>query len=340
MGGRLSLAGHEVTLLGRKSLVNAVHAGGLHLHWHDGRTEITRPVVVERLADVPDTASFALVLVTVKSFDTADALAPLVGKLSAPTRLLSLQNGVGNEEWLMKTFPDVPVLAGSITFPVTIPQPGTIFIAKDSGAIGIAAASETADPAPVLEALRQAGFDARLYPDFHAMKWSKLLMNIISNAIPAILDVPPAEALTDNWIFQLEMDAVRETLAVMRAADISPVDVPGYPVRWLARAMRWLPTPILRAVLKPKIVGGRGDKLPSLMLDLRRGRNQSEVNVLNKMVADTGLRFGVPTPVNTTISSILNGIISGSVKSELYRRNPDALRNAVQLAYKGLLVGG
>jgi len=133
---------------------------------------------------------------------------------------------------------------------------------------------------------------------------------------------------------------VRETLAVMRAADISPVDVPGYPVRWLARAMRWLPMPILRAVLKPKMVGGRGDKLPSLMLDLRRGRNQSEVDVLNSMVADTGLRFGVPTPVNTTVSASLNGIISGSVNRELYQQNPEALWNAVQSAYKGLSVGG
>lgn len=340
VGGRLSLSGHHVTLLGRQSLMDAVQSGGLQLQWHDGRTETAHPAVVDTLDDIVALTRFELILVTVKSFDTAAAVAPLTGKISAPTQLLSLQNGVGNEECLADLFPDTPVLAGSITFPVTIPQPGTVFIAKDTGAIGLASATKNADPSSILTLLLNAGFDTRLFADARALKWSKLLMNIISNAIPAILDMSPAESLADNRIFQLEMEAVKETLAVMHAAKISPTDVPGYPVRWLARAMRWLPMPVLRIVLKPKMVGGRGDKLPSLMLDMRRGRNQSEVNVLNKMVADTGQHLHVPTPVNTTISEILNGILDGSVESELYRQNPDALWQAVQSAKTGNSVGG
>ena len=340
VGGRLSLAGNPVTLLGREKLANAVARAGLRLRAHDGHTDTAHPRAIIDLSQMTDFSTIELVLVTVKSFDTAAAMKPLVGKLAAPAHIISLQNGVGNEELLMEMFPNVPVVAGSITFPVTMPEPGLIAIAKKSGTIGLAAASPTADPLLALNALRAAGFRVEKFDDYRSLKWSKLMMNIISNAIPAILDMPPAESLADDRIFALEMESIAETLAVMRAAGISPVDVPGYPVRWLARAVRWLPMPLLKLILKPKMVGGRGEKLPSLMLDVRRGRNQSEVNVLNKMVADTGKRFGVPTPVNTTISSLLNGILNGSVRKETYRHSPTALWNAVNDARNGISVGG
>ena len=340
VGGRLSLAGNSVTLLGREKLARAVARSGLRLQMYDGRTQTTQPRVITNLSQITDFSTIEIVLVTVKSFDTAAAMTPLTGKLAPPTRIVSLQNGVGNEELLMEMFPAVPVVAGSITFPVTMPEPGLVAITKKSGAIGLAAASPNADPLPVLNVLRAAGFTVKLFADYRSLKWSKLLMNIISNAIPAILDMPPAESLADDRIFALEMESIAEALAVMRAAGIAPVDVPGYPVRRLARAVRWLPAPLLKVILKPKMVGGRGQKLPSLMLDMRRGRNQSEVNVLNRMIAETGAQFGVPTPVNTTISSLLNGILDGSVRKEVYRHSPAALWTAVNNARNEGSVGG
>ncbi len=340
MGGRLALAGNSVTLLGREKLARAIANSGLRLQTYDGRIQTTHPQAITNLSQITDFSTIELVLITVKSFDTADAVRPLVGKLAAPTHIVSLQNGVGNEELLMAMFPSAPVVAGSITFPVTMPEPGLVAIAKKSGAIGLAAASTNADPLPVWHVLRAAGFTVENFEDYRSLKWSKLMMNIISNAIPAILDMPPAEALADDRIFVLEVESIAETLAVMRAAGITPVNVPGYPVRWLARAVQWLPLSLLKLVLKPKMVGGRGEKLPSLMLDMRRGRNQSEVNVLNRMIADTGARLGVPTPVNTTLSVLLNGILDGSVRKETYRRSPSALWDAVNNARNELSVGG
>ncbi len=329
-----------MTLLGREKLARAVAAGGLRLQWHDGQTETAHPHVVTELSALDDVSSFALALVTVKSYDTASAMAGLVGQLLPTTHILSLQNGVGNEELLASFFPDVPILAGSITFPATMPQPGVIAIAKDSGVIALAAASSAADVTAVADTFRRAKFSVAVYDDYRNLKWSKLLMNIISNAIPAILDMPPAETLSHSGVFDLEMESIRETLTVMRAAGISPVDVPGYPVRWLMRAVNWLPLSALRIILKPKMIGGRGDKLPSLMLDLRRGRNHSEVTVLNSMVVDLGKRYGIPTPVNQTISAILNGMLDGTVRRKAYYRAPDALLRTVQKTRNTFFAGG
>ncbi len=317
-------------MLGRAELVAAVNRDGLQLQWPTGLSQTVSPTVIEHLTELKNPAAFNLILVTVKSFDTTAAVAGLVGRLSTGAQVLSLQNGVGNEEALAAMFPGQAILAGSITLPVAVPQVGTIVVSKDKGGIGLALAAGATELGPVAQALRQAGFTVSLYHDYRSLKWSKLLMNIISNAIPAILDLPPGEALAYPEIFALELDAIKEALAVMRAQQIRVVSVPGYPVPLLAVALRLLPKVLLQKILRPMMVGGRGDKLPSLQIDMRKGRNQSEINVLNKVVADAGKRVGVATPINETLSDILNGINEGSIPRARYLGAPGALIAAVQ----------
>ncbi len=328
MGGKLSAAGHAVTLLGRKNFVSAVNATGLTLRWQDASVQKVHPLAIESISEIVNPMQLDLVFVTVKSFDTVTAMMPLVDKLSPETQIISMQNGVGNEALLMANFPAQTIIAGSITFPVSVPKVGTIDIEK-AGAIGLAATSPNASADKAAEVLRQADFDVTLFADYRSLKWSKLLMNIIGNAIPAILDMPPAEAISYTEIFNLEIDAIQETLAVMRAANIPPVNVPGYPVLLLASATRFLPRFLLRKILRAKIAGGRGDKLPSLQIDMRRGRNQSEVTVLNKMVADAGKRVGESVPVNETLSRVLGGIVAGEIPREKFLKQPAALIDAV-----------
>lgn len=48
------------------------------------------------------------------------------------------------------------------------------------------------------------------------MKWTKVLMNLLGNAASAILDESPRTIFTEAKLVDLEIDALRETLAVMR----------------------------------------------------------------------------------------------------------------------------
>jgi 2-dehydropantoate 2-reductase len=116
---------------------------------------------------------------------------------------------------------------------------------------------------------------------------------------------------------------LREALAVMDALNVNVVALPGYPVHWLAWAIRVLPAAILRPVLQPLVAGGRGAKPPSLALDLARGR--SEVGWLNGAVVRYGQPLGVPTPVNAALVGALESIIAGRVDAADYRRAPDRL---------------
>jgi 2-dehydropantoate 2-reductase len=198
VGGRLAADGHEVTLLGRERLQEAVSASGLQLQWPDGRCQIVWPAVVTDLAELSGPVAADLILVTVKAFDTAAAAQGLIGRVLPETCFLSLQNGVGNEARLAECFPDQMILAGSITLPVMVPQTGVIIVSKDKGGIGLAPYTDGAMTGEIAQTLARAGFSVAGYEDQRSLKWSKLLINIIGNATSAILDMPPGESLADQ----------------------------------------------------------------------------------------------------------------------------------------------
>jgi len=157
------------------------------------------------------------------------------------------------------------------------------------------------------------------------MKWSKLLLNILGNAVPAIVDMSPAATFSSTELFAIERAAYLESLAVMRDLNIKPIQLPGYPVPLLTWAMRRLPAGIAGELLSRLIVGGRGGKMPSLHKDLTGRRAKSEVQYLNGGVAIYGEKAGLPTPVNRALTDILLSIAAGDVPWDCYRGDPHAL---------------
>ena len=120
--------------------------------------------------------------------------------------------------------------------------------------------------------------------DYRALKWSKLVLNVIANASCAILNVLPERLVHSGDAFELELRSIREVRAVMKALGIAAIDLPRYPVRAL-QGVATLPTPVARTILANRIAGARGRKPPSLLLDLRAMKNRTEVDYLNGAVA-------------------------------------------------------
>jgi 2-dehydropantoate 2-reductase len=327
VGGSLAAAGHQVTLVGRSQLMQIIENRGLRLIWPQKAASIVKPHTCTSLEEVADTFDF--VLLTVKSPATEKAAAQLAtsGILRKHSHIISLQNGIGNEAMLTKTFHPEQVIAGTITIPVEAPEPGIIKVSKAKGGIGLAPLVSGQPVQPLAKALSQAGLATTVYTDYQAMKWSKLLLNIINNAASAILDQPPAEMITNPEVFNMEIAAIQEGVAVMAAQNIKAVKLPGYPVNWLAWlvTVNWLPLAAKRAILRPFMLGGRGSKMPSLHIDVAAGRSTSEVDVLNGAIARAGQRLGVETPVNETLTTILNDIVSERTNRSEYNHRPENL---------------
>jgi 2-dehydropantoate 2-reductase len=269
-----------------------------------------------------------LAIVAVKSFDTSSAIATLQRALSADSdaTLLTPQNGVGNEERLADAFGADRVVSAALTVPVEVGADGKV-VAANKGGLALAPVGAVAH-SWLYAAFTRTRIPVTITADYRALKWSKLALNIVTNASCAILDVLPGDIVKLPEIFALELEAVREVRAVMRPLRIDPIDLPRYPVRAFFAAAS-LPDALARGVLGRRVAGARGRKAPSLLLDVRAGRGRSEVGALNGAVAEAVAFDSVPTPVNAAFARLADGVARDPSLRDDYRNNPAALLAAV-----------
>ena len=329
LGGTLAAAGHEIAILRRgqeptesRGALELVGPGPerrrVEIVWVGSPGGITRP---------PD-----LILLAVKLYDLPAAVEAVAGWPSAPT--LTVQNGIGAEEEVAAQRPAAGLLAGSLTTAVEL-GPGDRVLRHRRGGIGLAPVRGDVAPllAEVVRSFASGGLPAREYRDAAAMKWSKLLGNLVGNAAAAILDLEPAVVYADARLFAIERRQLLEALAVMDALGLRPLALPGLDARLLALGMR-LPEPLGRLVFGPIVRAGRGGKRPSLLLQLRTrpGERRTEVAWLNGAVARVGQRMGISTPVNQTLAALVDEVAGDPERRAWFRGRPDRLLAAISAA--------
>lgn len=326
IGAKLAAAGNDVTLVGRDALVEAVGARGLLVEDGEGCLCVRNVRAVTAIEHrSPDDAGFDLIIITVKAHDTREAVTGVAALARRGTPVLLLQNGVGGEEIAREVLGSCTMLSGVITLAVAVVEPGRVRVTTAGGGIGLADHGVGACLDSSAELLRRAGFRVRTYRDYRAVKWSKLLLNIVANASPAILDMDPGEVFACEELARLELTAFREAATVMRALGVTPVALPGYPVPVMVWALTRLPARLLRPLFGRLVAGGRGGKMPSLHMDLSRGRNRSEVEYLNGAVVKAAGDLGIRVPANDALYSVLSRVVTGEASWEEYRGQPAAL---------------
>lgn len=332
IGGSLLLCGHTVTFLERSEGATRLQERGLSLDLSlagQGIHEIPASQfgIATNLAEALEHSQYDLALFALKSFDTPTAIEAMRPFAAAMPPVLCLSNGVENESMLAGVLGEEKVIPGTVTSAVSRTAPGA---AKLEKLRGVGLSRKHALSTACFQAFEQAGLRPRLYEDAGSMKWSKLLTNLVANASSAILDMSPAEIFAHSGLYRLEMEQLKEALAVMQAQTLQVVDLPGTPTRWLARLAR-LPA-LLRPLARPLLAKGRGEKMPSLHIDLYAGRQQSEVAYLNGAVARFGERYGVPTPTNRLLNDLLLSLVRNELPRESFARQPQKLLAAWQEA--------
>jgi 2-dehydropantoate 2-reductase len=330
VGGSLALAGEDLVFLEQPSAAEELRRRGLRLDLtldrrrHTNLPSVLTPgsfSVVTSVQEAVKQGPFDVAIFALKSFDTAaamDAIRPFAADLPP---VCCLSNGVDNETALASVLGREKVIAATLTTAIGRRGPGDIILERLRG-IGVA----TASPAGrrLVDAADRAFLNARLFGDAAAMKWSKLLTNLIANPTSAILDMTPAEIMANPRLYRLEIGMLRECLMVMRAQSIPVVDLPGTPVRLLALVIG-LPTWLSKPFLSRAAGAGRGQKMPSFHVDLRSGRGRSEVEYLHGAVVRAGREFGIRTPINEMLTGTLLSLTRGETPLGEYSRRPDRL---------------
>ncbi len=323
LGVNLAHAGQGVTFLARPATAAHLREHGLSLTTAAGETRrIAAPQVATSPAEALENGTYDAALLALKTYHTPAFLESIAPWREAFPPVVCLQNGVEAETVLADFLGEGRVLAGTVTTAVARRAPGQATVERARG-VGLAAGHPLAEP--LAAALRAADVTVRLYANGNAMKWSKLLTNLLGNATSAILDMPPAEIFAHPRLARLEIAQLREALAVMDALALPVVDLPGASVSKLAWAARHLPFFMQKPLLQKVVGSGRGGKMPSFHIDLHGGRGQTEVDALNGAVVRYGERLSVPTPVNRALTQTLQALTTGELPLEAFRRKPEVL---------------
>lgn len=330
IGGSLALAGSQVVFLERGKTVNELRERGLRLDLTlDERRKtkevsLIRPaslVAVSSLDDALQYGPFDLVLFALKSYDVQAVLEVMKPYAEKLPPILCLSNGIANEPAIMEVVGNRKVIHGTVTTAIGKRGVGDIVLERLRG-VGIAKGHPFVET--LFVAFENAYLNPRLFDDAAAMKWSKMLTNLLANPTSAILDMTAAEIFAHRGLYKLEIAMLRECLAVMQAQGIKVVDLPGTPVRALAFATQ-LPLWMSRPFVSRAAGAGRGNKMPSFHIDLHSDRGKSEVDYLHGEVVRAGEKFRVPTPVNRKLTETLLALSRKEIPLDEFARKPEKL---------------
>lgn len=298
VGASLQAAGGDALLIGRTKMAERVARHGVRLvdrHGRETRLDSARVAFTE---DPGALGEGDLILVTVKSADTA-TVANAIFTYARPSALvLSFQNGVGNVDVLRAKLVGWKVLGGMVPFNVT-PMPDGGFQRSGTGELMVEASAALAPWKPLFAA---AGLPLAERRDFIEVQWGKLLLNL-NNPVNALSGLPIRTELSQPAYRQCLALLIEEALAVLRAAGIRPARVTLLPPRLLPKLLR-LPDPVFRRVAGA-MLRIDAQARSSMAEDLQAGR-RTEIDYLNGAVVALASALGLRAPANQRMVELVH----------------------------------
>jgi 2-dehydropantoate 2-reductase len=295
VGGVLADAGRRVSLLARPRVIAEIESNGLRVTSFEG-FDRKAPSSQLLLSDDPSIFQDAgVVLVAVKSTDTADVADLIARHAPSDAVVVSLQNGVGNVSVLRERLAGRRVLAGMVPFNVIALGQGR-FHRATSGDIVI-----EQDEAGTAAQLSVPHLTMRATDNIAGVQWGKLLLNL-NNALNALSGLPLREQLAQRSWRKLFADQMSEGLAAIKAEGIKPVASTPVPPALTPYLLR-LPDTVFQLLL------GRTMKIDpearsSMWEDLQRGR-RTEIDYLQGVVTRIAERQGLKTPLSERIVALI-----------------------------------
>ena len=273
-GAKLQRAGERVTLVARGPHLDAIKRAGLAIRSASEGDTVVKPGVVERLEGV-DRAD--AVLFCVKSFDTDDAAPQLWSVLGPDTPVLSLQNGVDNEDKIDAKLGAGRAMGGVAQVFATIESPGVIRHHAAGRIIFGELDGRISDRAERLrDAFARAEVPVELSRTIRRALWEKYLLICAVGGTTAVTreTIGAVRGTPATWL--LFRKIVEEVAARARA---SGVDLADDAVDQIMKFAETIP-PANRASLAQDVLQGR----------------RLELEALHGHAARLGERLGVPTP--------------------------------------------
>lgn len=223
-------------------------------------------------------------LVLVKSWGTERAAHQLSTCLAPDGIALTLQNGLGNQEILVKELGAQRVALGVTTLGATLLEPGRARVAGN----GVVSLGEHPRLSTLANMLSNAGITTEITRDTAALQWGKLVISATINPLTALLGVPNGELLERQSARAFMGMIANETAQVASKAGIQ------------------LPYPDPLAAVE-KVARQTASNISSMLQDIRRG-TPTEIDAICGAIVHVGRQVAVETPINATLWHLIKAL--------------------------------
>jgi len=285
-GGMLAKSGEDVWFAARGGHLAAMQTHGLRIVSTEGEFHIPPRKITGNLTAI---GPVDVVLFCVKSYDTVSAAQQLAPLLTNEAIIISLQNGVDNEEKIQHAVSTGTVYGGVAYIYSTITAPGVVSETGGPKKIVFGPLTGRRGGSPsakkVLGAMLAAGINATLTEEIASALWKKFVFISAVGGLTALTRLSLAEILAVDASRALLTDAMREGISIARALNISIED-------------EYLDT--LFETLKRFDNNSRS----SLYFDLTHDKPM-EIDALSGTIVRYGEKLRMATPIHRTIYASL-----------------------------------
>ena len=278
----------DVWLLDKdKENASKLNESGIALEGVSGSWQIKVKVTV----NISEIGKTDLIIICVKSFNTKSAVEQIKPLLTENTKILTLQNGMGNIEVISEIAGEERVIGGVTNEGATLVDPGKIRHAgRGETIIGTPTGKIPVEMRAIREAFNKAGFETKMTRDIKSLIWSKLIINVGINALSAITRLSNGKLTQFEGTKRILRDAVGEATRIAKRKRIKlPFDDP------LAK---------VEAVCESTSVN-----LSSMLQDVLR-KKRTEVDFINGVIVRFGQELGIEVPTNKFLLDLINTIES------------------------------
>jgi 2-dehydropantoate 2-reductase len=284
-GGRLAANGHDVSFVARGANLVALRRDGLAVESVAGDFSVAP---VRATGDPRDVGEVDFVLLCVKTWQLASAIATLSPAVGEHTAIVTLQNGVEAPAEVASTFGQDTVLPGIAKIFASQIGPGRVRHAGGPASLmfGEWDNRRTARVERLRAALTDSGVATAEPEDIWAELWAKFLFVVPFGGLGAAADAPAGVLRSRPGIRQLLADAMREIESVGRANGIR------------------LPHGIVQTTME-FLDQQPAASTTSLQRDIVSG-NPSELDSWTGAVVRLGAHSQTPTPIHRVLYEVLS----------------------------------
>lgn len=301
IGGLLANAGEDITLIGRRSHVDAVNRDQLRIDGALGTMRV-RVAAAERLDFKPN-----LVLLTTKTQGVA-AAAREIRPYAIGVPVVTMQNGIRSDELVAKVLGKDDILSCVVLFGATFLEPGSVTYSPQGVLVLGVPFGSIDERARTIAATLNRAIPTHLSANIAGAHWTKLIVNE-NNALPAVTGLSIQDVNRQPALNNLSILLMREAMATIAAAGIKLTSLPKLPAAAL-RTMLRMPLPVAARLLRLLSRSlGKTPALGSTLQSIRRGES-TEIDYLNGEIVALGRRTGRPTPCNAAVVDLVHQVES------------------------------